>query len=325
MSVSGSLDNIADHEEETEKKWRPTLKGNLIILGLLVVYLLFNLFGAYIFIVIERQPSVSKVNWFAEFKDQFVSNHSSCLSRDELEIFVQNIELALEDGANIVGNDSTLVIEDPWTLHSAFLLAFTIASTIGYGILTPATPGGQVFCIFFALLSIPFTGLLAAKMGNVMAYHIEQVANRLIARFPKAKVLSVVFTFVVGILLHVALPSILLFFVSNEEGWSYIECLYTVFITLTTVGFGDFVPNPSSHGGMYTTIFVTIWVIAGLAWFATIFTLIATIMSARAKSFRRTMTTKKTNIINRVKRKNVTPAKSSLSTQMHTEENIGDN
>uniref|UniRef100_F6QGJ9 Potassium channel domain-containing protein n=1 Tax=Ciona intestinalis TaxID=7719 RepID=F6QGJ9_CIOIN len=183
MSVSGSLENIADHEDEAEKKWRPTLKGNLIILGLLVVYLLFNLLGAYIFVIIERQPSVSKVNWFTELKDHFVS---------------------------------------------------------------------------------------------------------------------------------------------NEEGWSYIECLYTVFITLTTVGFGDFVPDPSSHGGMYTTLLVTIWVIAGLAWFATIFSLIATIMSARAKSFRRTMTTKKTNIINRVKRKNVNPGKSSLSTKIHTEGNIGD-
>jgi len=52
-----------------------------------------------------------------------------------------------------------------------------LVSLKGYGVLTPITTEGQLFCIFFAFISIPFTGLLAAKIGWVMAYYIKEASN----------------------------------------------------------------------------------------------------------------------------------------------------
>jgi len=42
------------------------------------------------------------------------------------------VELALEQGINVVRpNETTPNIQDNWTMDNAFLLSFTIASTIG--------------------------------------------------------------------------------------------------------------------------------------------------------------------------------------------------
>lgn len=50
---------------------------------------------------------------------------------------------------------------------------------VGYGTLTPVTAGGQVFASLYALVSIPFTGILAAKIGIATAYYIELVKKLL--------------------------------------------------------------------------------------------------------------------------------------------------
>lgn len=41
-----------------------------------------------------------------------------------------------------------------------------------------------------------------------------------------------------GLLVHLVLPPVVFMYM---EGWSYLEGLYYSFITLTTVGFGDYV------------------------------------------------------------------------------------
>ena len=40
-----------------------------------------------------------------------------------------------------------------------WIMAFTMSTTIGYGLVTPITVGGQVFSIFYAIVSVPIAGL----------------------------------------------------------------------------------------------------------------------------------------------------------------------
>ena len=46
--------------------------------------------------------------------------------------------------------------------------------------------------------------------------------------------------FLVGIFLFVLIPSAIF---RVAEGWSYGECIYYSFITLATIGFGDYVAS----------------------------------------------------------------------------------
>lgn len=54
----------------------------------------------------------------------------------------------------------------------------------------------------------------------------------------KIRVISTVLFILFGCLLFVTLPAIIF---KQIEGWSTLEAIYFVVITLTTIGFGDFV------------------------------------------------------------------------------------
>ena len=43
------------------------------------------------------------------------------------------------------------------------------------------------------------------------------------------------------------------------EGWSYLDAFYFSFITLTTIGFGDFAPQTDA-GKVFTIVYITIGV-----------------------------------------------------------------
>ena len=45
----------------------------------------------------------------------------------------------------------------------------TILTTIGYGHFAPVTTPGRLFCIFFAIVGIPFTLSVIADMGQIIA------------------------------------------------------------------------------------------------------------------------------------------------------------
>ncbi|XP_049635661.1 potassium channel subfamily K member 4 isoform X2 [Suncus etruscus] len=59
------------------------------------------------------------------------------------------------------------------------------------------------------------------------------------------RVLSALLFLLVGCLLFVLAPT---FVFCHMEGWSELEALYFVIVTLTTVGFGDYVADGGSHG-----------------------------------------------------------------------------
>nr|XP_039250586.1 potassium channel subfamily K member 16-like [Styela clava] len=275
---------------QSEKSRPPTWKSYVLLVVLFGIYICVNLIGSVIFRAIERKSEAGSPHWFRETKINFVKQHRNNLTMEALEAFLSKTEKALSDDvSSIIGNES--IYTDKWTIGSGFLFSFTIASTIGYGTVTPVTGGGQAFTILFALLSIPFTGLLAAKLGSILAYFIKKAAAIIFKRRGKSnryvKIASIAFTFIFGLFLYIAMPAILLTYVSNEEGWTFIECLYCVFVTLTTIGFGDYVPDPHSTAGMLGNIVVLIWVVAGLAWFATIVNLIATQLSKQATTLKK--------------------------------------
>lgn len=54
------------------------------------------------------------------------------------------------------------------------------------------------------------------------------------------RVISAVLSILIGCLIFLAVPTVVF---QKVEDWSFLESLYFVVITLTTVGFGDYVPG----------------------------------------------------------------------------------
>lgn len=59
------------------------------------------------------------------------------------------------------------------------------------------------------------------------------------------RLISAVLSILVGCLIFLAVPTVVF---QKVEKWSFLESFYFVVITLTTVGFGDYVPGTRTQG-----------------------------------------------------------------------------
>ena len=118
----------------------------------------------------------------------------------------------------------------------------------GYGHLAPKTQGGRLFLIFFALFGIPLNLLTLQSLGE----HINFGIHLLIKYFEKAALQRDAPThehikcFTINVLLialWLPLGGIMYYYSEREFGWTFLDCVYYCFVALSTIGFGDLVPN----------------------------------------------------------------------------------
>jgi potassium channel subfamily K protein len=112
----------------------------------------------------------------------------------------------------------------------------------GYGHSTPKTVGGKIFCMFYALAGIPLTIVMFQSIGerlNTFATFILKNIKKCF-KFKNTDVSQTTLIFVCMNMSSMVLAGGALAF-AHREGWPYIDAFYYCFITLTTIGFGDFV------------------------------------------------------------------------------------
>lgn len=181
-----------------------------------------------------------------------------------------------------------------WNLGSAFFFSGTIITTIGYGNIVLHTDAGRLFCIFYALVGIPLFGMLLAGVGDRLGSSLRRGIGHIEAIFLKWHVppglvrsLSAVLFLLIGCLLFVLTPT---FVFSYMESWSKLEAIYFVIVTLTTVGFGDYVPGDGTgqNSPAYQPL-VWFWILFGLAYFASVLTTIGNWLRAVSRRTRAEM------------------------------------
>ena len=57
---------------------------------------------------------------------------------------------------------------DNWNFHNSFFFAGTVATTIGYGSITPATEEGKLFCIIFTIIGIPYFAYMIGSVADLI-------------------------------------------------------------------------------------------------------------------------------------------------------------
>ena len=120
---------------------------------------------------------------------------------------------------------------------------------LGYGHVTPCTDGGRIFCILYALVGIPLTWLMLSTLAQHINHWIGLALKCCHERVLKGKpsrieIKSAAITLMISVLMILTIA----LFGCYLEGWRYIDGVYFGFITLTTIGFGDFVPlHPSPN------------------------------------------------------------------------------
>ncbi|XP_066943195.1 potassium channel subfamily K member 1-like isoform X1 [Macrobrachium rosenbergii] len=171
---------------------------------------------------------------------------------------------------HIRNEDSTVTVLYPWSFIDALYFSMTVSTTIGYGHISPSGNAGKVVCMIYALVGIPLTGILLAWTSEFFGEKLFQLfKSKLDSEKQHSKrviAAATVIYIAIGFLVFVFVPAIIF---TAIEDWSYLESVYYCFITLTTIGFGDFVTGNRSKGSSYLYVYqvgVILWIMIGLGY-----------------------------------------------------------
>ncbi|MBN3272056.1 KCNK1 protein, partial [Polyodon spathula] len=119
-------------------------------------------------------------------------------------------------------------------------------SISGYGHTVPLSDGGKAFCIIYSVIGIPFTLLfLTAVVQRVMVYVTRSPVTYIHTRWGfSEQLVALVHALVLGLVTALCfffIPASV--FSSLEDDWNFLESFYFCFISLSTIGLGDYVPG----------------------------------------------------------------------------------
>lgn len=116
----------------------------------------------------------------------------------------------------------------------------------GYGYTTPLTDAGKAFSIVFALLGVPITMLLltaSAQRLSLLLTHapLSWLSLRWGWHPQRAARWHLVALLLFIVTVFFLVPAAI--FAYLEEAWSFLDAFYFCFISLSTIGLGDYVPG----------------------------------------------------------------------------------
>ncbi|KAL7873050.1 hypothetical protein AOLI_G00121210 [Acnodon oligacanthus] len=272
-SIVPNMDAGADSSAlHSVMKWKTVLAVFVVVVVYLVV-------GGLAFQALEQPFESDQKNTITQEKALFLQRNP-CVSQEELEALIKHAVDAVSAGVSPIGDTS--YNSSHWDLGSAFFFAGTVITTIGYGNIAPSTEGGKIFCILYAIFGIPLFGFLLAGIGDQLGtifvksiLKVEQIfrqRHRQISQ-TKIRVTSTILFILAGCIVFVTIPAVIF---KHIEGWTALEAIYFVVITLTTVGIGDYVAGGDrriEYMKWYKPL-VWFWILVGLAYFAAVLSMI---------------------------------------------------
>ena len=255
------------------------------------------------------QYNISSVSVNADKDNETVANTKieSWLTefRDEV--------LKIKNTYRYSGQDCTTSTK--WSFPRALLFVMTIFTTIGYGHIAPVTSEGQIVCICYAIIGIPLFLMFLSRMSSVLGDMFRFLYSRVCCFFcyrrrmkkkeeekkknvndeleaekeNKVQVIdddemkeegqeeeekvTVPLTITMIVFTLYIIIGALIF--SNFEDWPLVAAGYFCFITLSTIGFGDYVPGQKEDDQNATFKLITgcIYLLIGMAILAMCFDL----------------------------------------------------
>ncbi|XP_022092896.1 potassium channel subfamily K member 16-like [Acanthaster planci] len=240
---------------------------------LLVVYVIYIVTGALVFRYLEGGNEENLQDRIRDFVAEFLANNS-CINSSELVTLVDELVHSIDNGLKPAVGDDTLDYygHHLWDFPNSLFFATTVITTIGYGNMSPRTSEGMAFCVVFAFFGIPLTGWFLAVFGQCSERHWKSFTDKFdktvaFLKFATAQKVAVYTSLALLLyLVIILLPSTVIHFV---EGWSWGVAHYYTFISLSTIGFGDYVAgNGTNLHAVTRTLYkigLVLYLILGLA------------------------------------------------------------
>lgn len=256
------------------EKDRPVHRGICQMMCLIAAQFFYLTAGSAVFMFLEQSSAVTGYNNILD--DLLELQGSLNLTKEQERV------LSKAFGVGLSFNDKVLPSKciHAWDFISTLYFSITSTTTIGYGHHSPATTYGQIFCIMFSFLGIPLHMVTLGTIGRYLNIVISRFLQW-IGRDSK-EVSRELGTFLVTS----ALLVLFIIFSAGSvrlmiEGVSYVEAVYFIFVTVSTIGFGDFVIRFEDQADHNRLLILCVWAFAvyfGMS------ILSATIMSVMARA-----------------------------------------
>ncbi|XP_068909959.1 potassium channel subfamily K member 1-like isoform X2 [Tenebrio molitor] len=224
-----------------------TSRGLLRLFLFLGGYVIFLLLGASLFSAIESPEELQKVQNLRKLRSEFLKNHPS-VTDQALEDLISEVVKASNRGVSASRNASG---EPNWSFGQSLFFSSTVVTTIGYGHVTPLSRSGKIFCMLYAMVGIPLTlVLLSALVERLLVptiWLLQWLNSRLGHLYQPFNIRLLHLFIIVLILIGLFLLVPAAIFASIEPDWDYLDSLYYCFISLTTIGLGDYIPGDSAN------------------------------------------------------------------------------
>ena len=147
---------------------------------------------------------------------------------------------------------------------SAIFFSATIYTTIGYGTVVPITAMGKIATMVYSMFGIPLVFIILNELGDLIARKLivaweylrqvrcrgHSVLEHALGNQENAPTRDRLHTLPMTVALGLTLAWMLLctaLFCTWETEWTYFTSFYFFFVSLTTIGLGDTVPQVSYH------------------------------------------------------------------------------
>uniref|UniRef100_A0A0R3S2E9 Two pore potassium channel protein sup-9 n=1 Tax=Elaeophora elaphi TaxID=1147741 RepID=A0A0R3S2E9_9BILA len=229
-------------------------RQNIRTLSLIVCTLTYLVIGAAVFDALESDNEMQQRALVLKVKTSLIDKYN--ISNADYRVLEATIIRSVPHRAG-----------HQWKFSGAFYFATTVITTIGYGHSTPSTIGGKTFCMFYALAGIPLGLVMFQSIGeriNTFAAMLLRICKRSVGKPDDVTHLDLILvasgcgTFLIASGAYVF---------QSYEKWTYFDSLYYCFITLTTIGFGDYVAlqkNGALQSSPEYVTFALIFILFGL-------------------------------------------------------------
>ncbi|XP_053089367.1 potassium channel, subfamily K, member 7 [Pangasianodon hypophthalmus] len=208
---------------------------------LLLCYLLYMIIGAVIFMVLEQPEQNSLVAEVHELRVRFLENNQ-CVKESSLDRLLKKVLFAGKRGVTLKADSD----EYNFDFTSSLFFVITFLTTTGYGTTVPLSDEGRVFCMLYCVFGIPLTFLLLSCITHALVPRLSHAPIRHLQIYwglsrNKAALIYCGILAASTATLFFLLPAVSLCLL--EKDWSFLESFYFCFISLSTIGLGDYLPG----------------------------------------------------------------------------------
>ncbi|XP_037029604.1 potassium channel subfamily K member 6-like isoform X1 [Bradysia coprophila] len=249
----------------SQKKLSPHRK-RILLTVFIVFYAGFLILGSITFRTFELSVELEQRQSYRDVRQAFLMKHPSVLD-DDLEEFVENIVKVSGKGVSVLRNATG---DLNWSFGQALIFSATVITTIGYGHVTPLSEAGKIFCIIYATVGIPLTLVLISAMVERLLIPTNWILGKLNSKLGhlyqpfNIRLLHLALIATIFAVIFFAVPTII--FSHLEPNWTPLDAFYYCFISLTTIGLGDFIPGDGVDlpNRSWYRVFITIYLIFGI-------------------------------------------------------------